>query len=446
MNALASSPRNDGRDDGTAHGGAALRSRREVLQAGIATALATFSWSPYSSSTAAQDVVATPTPQQLAAAVVGSSIGLVLGGQGARSVGAATLVKAPDKLKPLLHDDEVFAVSVSHNFDDWNDFSKAMAVRYTQVTPDGKGSSPVRYEARLIHRFMEPPELSNPFPRLKPSFGTVDVAILAVRIPLNERAVVDQALVPMADTEPSALTRARFIAVGYGDHTPEGLRGEGKPVDLSSTYPPVSWREGSIISVVPSDRLTQYGQCQGLRVQTNAPTVHGDSGGGLFLWNPARQRVELTAICSTGNRVGKNVADFDELVPELSRLIGLEPGIDASSLPPDAIIYRSQAEFQALEQKFRRQAGGWILDSEFRAGFEHISSVNELIDRTVARYNALLAEREKIRASVDRLNKDLETKASSADHSNQLRNDIELLRNRALGPLERELESLKPTR
>jgi len=174
--------------------------------------------------------------------------------------------------------------------------------------------------------------------------------------------------------------------------------------------------------------------------------VPGDSGGGLFMWNPARKRIELIALCSTGDRVGKNVADFDGLVPELARLVGLPPDVDVKSFPPDAIIYRTDSERIALEEKFRRQTGGWILDSEFRAGFEHVQAAHRLIDLAAARYDTLLQEREKILTAVNRLEDALTRGAPSAEVGARQAEDIGLLRERALLQVQDEIERLKPTR
>ncbi len=389
----------------------------------------------------------TPTPQQLAAAVVGSSIGLILGGEGRLKVGSATLVEAPGKMQQLLHPDEFLALSVSHNFDDWGDRSKVMAILYSQISADGKGSSPVKCEARLIDRFVEPSKTTERFPSLGARLGTVDVALVAVRIPHDQRAKVEKLLVPISEAAPTNLARARFVAVGYGDHTPEGLLGRGEPIDLSTTLPPVSWREGSIISVNSHDCNTQYGVSKHVTVRTNAPTVPGDSGGGLFLWNPTRQRIELVAICSTGNRVGKNVADFDDIVPDLSRLIGVKPGVDAKLFPPDSIIYRSEDELAALQNKLRRKAGGWILDSDFRAGFGHVRGVNALIEYTAARYKSLVVERTNILATLKRIEGDLNRGAdSSAEQQRQQRADIKLLTEKALLEVNREIARLRPPR
>lgn len=424
-----------------------LPGRRDLLRCAVVGLGVALIDSKLPSSVAySQELKPTPTPQQIAAAVVGSSLGLIVRGEGAPGIGSATLVEVPPTMRMLLHPDEVLAVSVSHNFSDWNEQSKAMALRYTQVSPDGKCSAPVKYEARLIERFIGASDRSNPFPRLGPAPGCVDVSLIAVKIPAGDRANVDKLLVPMAEPTTVPPTRASFVAVGYGDHTPEGLRGQGRRIDLTKESPPVSWRQGSIAGTFTSDCVTQYGPLKETGLRTNAPTVPGDSGGGLFMWNPVRQRIELLGVCSTGDRVGKGVTDFDELVPELSRMIGLPPGVDASGFSKDAIVYRSEGERKALEEKFRRQAAGWLLDSDFRAHFEHISSVHALVDRTVVRYEALLEERKRILAAVNRLEGEAPVATILPGVRARRTADVALLRERALKPIEEEIASLKPPR
>jgi hypothetical protein len=411
----------------------------------IASLFATLALPQFALTATAQDSVVREiplrNPVELARIASRSTLCLVMNQERSVSCGSATLIQAPPAIRALLHNDEVLAVSVAHNFSDWNPSNILIAGRFKSISSNGEGKDERRYHARLVNRFTH--VVGNPTALVdtSTSYKAIDVSLVAIRIPDTERPEVDELLLTIAPFGSKVSQGQKVVAVGFGPHG--SMEHQGSPL---VSIPPISWREGAVIGSVEDRIATQYGEYPVQDIRTTVSNVQGDSGGGLFLWNADGNKPMLVGICTAGGKVDKGTTDFDGFIPSMPPIYTISPGESTEGIPEDALIARSESEVTSILHKIREQRMGWVLNSEFRGCFCHSDSVFTLIQHTIGEYDGLLNKRESIVEAHKELALHIERRTLLPGKEKTLSRELDTLYQEALRRVDEQIAVMKPRR
>lgn len=427
-------------------------SRRDVLKTlASMLSLPVFPRMCTSAETPATNNIEIHSAERIASHIIKSTICLNLDREGSISLGSATLVQTPTQLQKILYPDEVLAISVSHNFRDWSEQSSVSATRFTSFDADFHGTNPERYKVRLLSRFTHPSrhEISLDGAHKQDSTHVADLSLLAVQIPVSGMNVMTPNLIPLAPSDYNFSLGDEIIAAGFGDHSTNpssrgGYPKKDSPVDQHQ--PALFWRTGKVIKTNDTTSITQFGNVKNKDIITTVPNIPGDSGGGIFVWNQARARVELVGVCNAGSKVSLGQTDFDDIIPELPKLVGIFGEGNIAGLPADAIIVRSEKEFLAISERLRRDKAGFALDTPWRGIFEHVEGVHSLIVLTGQKYDQLLVERAQLADASARLSEHIAKRTLLPGVEDSMVRDLRVLTAQALKSIDAEIFHFKPHR
>jgi hypothetical protein len=357
------------------------------------------------------------------------------------SCGSATLIQTPPSIRALLHDDEVLAVSVAHNFSDWNPSNILIAGRFKSISSNVEGKDERRYYARLVNRFTHIVGDPTALKVTSASYRSIDVSLVAIRIPETERREVDELLLTIAPFGTKISQGQKVVAVGFGPHG-----SEEHELEPSVAIPPIFWREGGVFGTVEEIIPSQYGEYPVQGIRATVLNVQGDSGGGLFVWDAVGNRPMLVGICTAGEKVDKGTRDFDEFIPNMPPVYMVAPGESTEGLPKNALIARSQSEVDSILNTIRQKQMGWVLNSEFRGYFCHSDSIFTLIEHTTRDYEGLLKKRESIVEAHERLAQHIDKRTLLPGKEKSLSSELDTLYQEALRRVDEQIAVMKPRR
>lgn len=364
-----------------------LLDRRRLLMGGV-TALTSITFPKFSNAQEPVQQSENTSKQeknsplkQIARPLIPSNIALTMQMEDAEYNASAVFVETPPALIPLLHPDEVLAITVSHNFRNWTDACKLTGTMFWKLDAELTPQRSRHYSARLINRFQKVDLKSK----------DVDFAIICLRVPDHrDREYIRSIVRPVAPAGQCFELGTTAVLVGcpgLSKGTPVQRKPRNSPLEREPNTP--EWRDARLVQCQDTFYPTQYGNVKCRHMRTIANSAPGQSGGGLY-----NAKGQLIGLCSTGASVPLNTIDFEPKGSQ--KLVLLPPGGSSEGFDEDRIITHSEEEFNQKNHELAMSTADWAMNSGHRNTCISTELLDTLASYTAAEYNALLVERQKV--------------------------------------------------